>query len=408
MERAIDYLKYNALKPVPDADGTPIPDLLAAWETDDLMDPQSPPHTAKLGGAGLALIALCEMESIQPQTTSLEEIRQLGNFIVYMQNDDGSYTCKYSYKYGKNDDWTSLYYPGEAALGLLYLYELEDRLGDTNNNNNNNNAAQQQKWLQVATKTLLYLEQIRRNEDLEDIEADHWALLATAKLLPILEDKFYDTNAMEYHLVYNHAVRVAQSMVASHTMDGLKEHIGCFTYDRRTCPTSTRLEGLLAALTFVKEHEMFIGEEEHIVEPLRDRIEESVAHGIRFLLGAQQVALDNNMQGGVPERYPSHNEDDTNVRVDYVQHSMSAMIAYEQYMKQKKNDKKLMRRGMDRLKKIGKDVADRTKKVVNKNGPNGDSYVNYLLLIVLFVAVALIAAVVYMPKGKRRKHKKKT
>ena len=104
----------------------------------------------------------------------------------------------------------------------------------------------------VATKALLYLEQLRRDEALDDIEPDHWALLATARLLPILdrqrqalENKSEKKQAdLEYWLVYNHGVRVATSIVSDHTTEGLKKHKGCFTYDFRTCATSTRLEGL--------------------------------------------------------------------------------------------------------------------------------------------------------------------
>jgi len=379
-----------------------IPDLLAAWETEDLMDPESPFYGAKLGGAGLALISMVHMERVSPGTTSLEELRQIGNFIEFMQHpEDGSFTCKFSYKHGKNDDWNSLYYPGEAALGLLYLAEMEEQ---------NNNMDKKTKWMSVATKALLYLERYRRTEELEDIEPDHWALLATAKLLPMLEE-YYENNAMEYWLIYNHGVKVAQSMVDSHTMEGLRQHLGCFTYDRRTCPTSTRLEGLLASLTFIREGEVYVGEEEHIAQPLRERIEESVALGVRFLLDAQQSSTENNMQGGVPACYPVKHTDDAYVQIDYVQHSMSAMMAYEKFVHDKKKNSNKIRQGVSKLKQFGAGVANRvvqsSSTVVATGGNNPDAYFNYFLLIVVIVTVLVIMFFVYMPRSRRKRVKRR-
>ena len=63
-----------------------------------------------------------------------------------MQKEDGSFYSKfYPHHGGKNDQWTSLYYPGEAALGLLMLYEKDpDPL-----------------WLQTAANAIAYLARLR-------------------------------------------------------------------------------------------------------------------------------------------------------------------------------------------------------------------------------------------------------
>lgn len=305
MKRAVGYLKDVAIGPLPQE-----PNLLAPWEP---YKPNGKEHVkSKLGGAGLALIALVSLEYIAPGTTDLEYLRKLGEFIHFLQHDDGSFICRYSSRHGKDDSWQSLYYPGEAALGLVYLASIETDEGSKT------------RWLNVATKALLYLEKLRRTQDLSEIEPDHWALLATSQLLPLL-----DQDSVEYWLVYEHAVRVVQSMLADHTANELTEHRGCFTMDRRTCPTATRLEGLLAALSFIRETEIFVGEREHVAEPLRERMLHDVKAGIAFLLGSQETDDAYNMQGGVPEKYPPSKQNDREVRVDYVQHSMSAVIAYE-------------------------------------------------------------------------------
>ena len=371
--RGIDYLKRDAIFPVPDRTvgesyyrpAKDIPGLLAAWEREDVQDPNSQLSQAKLGGAGLALIALTQMNLIVPNTTTIEYMRQIGNFIHYMQRDssksdatvtgarrnaytdmnhrrfdkhkeedgeevqdltnketedgdDGSFVCKYKYKHGPDSSWSSLYYPGEASLGLVLLAEAEV------------DHSYKQKWISIATRALKYLERLRRNQKLEDIEPDHWALLATSRILPLL-----DTNSDDYSLIYNHGVRVAESMVNAHTREELMMYRGCFTFDRRTCPTATRLEGLMASLTFIGESELFKSDKENVAKPLRERIFEDVSKGIEFILSSQQTSTDNNMLGAVPVRFPPKADSavkDSSVRIDYPQHSMSAVIAYEKHV----------------------------------------------------------------------------
>jgi hypothetical protein len=328
MQRAVDFLKKEAIAPVPEPSAQMtdddnvyekrphIPNLLAAWETNGITGGNTGNPTAKLGGAGLALIALVSLEQTLPGSTEIEYMRQLGEFIRFLQQEDGSFYCRYlPHKGGKDDTWVSLYYPGEAALGLLYLASIDDN-EETRNN-----------WIESAKKTLLYLEDLRRTQELEDVEPDHWALLATAKLLPLLDERSND-----YWLVYQHGVKVVQSMLSVQTREELEENDGCHTSDGRTCPTATRLEGLLAAMTFVRDDELFVVDWLPKVERLRDRMLFFIQLGINFLLDAQETDTTYNMHGGVPARFPPESEDDKDVRVDYVQHSMSAMIAYETYL----------------------------------------------------------------------------
>lgn len=335
MKRAVDFLKNEAIAPVPDtsADMTEddhvyekkphIPNLLAAWETDGITGGNTGKPIAKLGGAGLALIALVSLEQVAPGSTELDYMRQLGEFIRFLQEDDGSFYCRYRpHKGGKDDSWVSLYYPGEAALGLLYLASIDD------------NEATKSNWIEAATKTLLYLEDLRRTMDLEDVEPDHWALLATAQLLPLLDDTTSD-----YWRVYQHGVKVVQSMLSVLDKEELVENHGCHTADGRTCPTATRLEGLLAAMTFVRDDELFVADWVPKVERLRDRMLYFIEMGVDFLLESQETDTTYNMHGGVPAKYPTKREDDKEVRVDYVQHSMSAMIAYEKFLENEKRTK---------------------------------------------------------------------
>jgi hypothetical protein len=84
----------------------------------------------------------------------------------------------------------------------------------------------------------------------------------------------------------------------------------------------------VAALTFLRGSETYVG------GFLRERIWNDVTLGVKFLLASQQTSDNNNMRGAVPARFPyrAKFDEDIEVRVDYVQHSMSALIAYERTM----------------------------------------------------------------------------
>jgi hypothetical protein len=91
-------------------------------------------------------------------------------------------------------------------------------------------------------------------------------------------------------------------------------------------PTATRLEGLQAALTFLPSD-----------HPIVPHIHATVERGIDFLLRAQVKegphagALPTSIamlpDDGAPDTQ-RFNERATEVRIDYVQHSLSAMVQY--------------------------------------------------------------------------------
>jgi hypothetical protein len=385
MKRSVSYLKKFAIGPVPDVSEEngvsddekvsklpTIPNLMAAWENSKITgDNES--AKAKLGGAGLALIALVSLEQIEPGESNLGYLRQIGEFIHFLQHADGSFTCRYiPTEGGKDDSWDSLYYPGEAALGVLYLAAIET------------DETYKEKWISVATKALTYLESIRRVQQLSEIEPDHWALLATQRLLPLL-----DKNSKEYWLVYDHGVRVVKSMLTAHSKKELKEdYHGCFTGDKRTCPTATRLEGLIAALSFVQDTEMIVTEYEDMAERLVDRMRHDIRLGARFLLESQETDEGNNMHGGVPVRFPALDHRSKEVRVDYVQHSMSAMIAYEKLLlSEEKLRRPSIRLGIPHLKASSLDT----------NIPT--------VYIVVIVILAVLGVILFTSKKKKKGHK---
>ena len=301
--RAARFLMKNTVAPLPGRD-----DLLAVWSYPEISG-SSKPVQAKLGGTGLGLVALLSLEKVHPGTTSMDVLRKMGRFILFMQKEDGSFYSKYiPDEGGRTDKWTSLYYPGEAALGLLMLYEKDPSL----------------QWLQAAANAIAYLARIRAEK--RKVAADHWALLATAKLLPVYGRC---KNTVSRQEVLQHARQVCESILSAINQhpDNTPEY-GCLTGDGRTCPTATRLEGLLAALSFLPAES----------KALQERITSAANRAMAFLLRSQIPA--GAFAGGIPRAirplpagHPrfnkSFNRRSTEVRIDYVQHALSAMIQYD-------------------------------------------------------------------------------
>lgn len=277
--RSLRYFQERYLRPVPDTD-----DHYAVWSHGEEDE-------AKLGGAGLALVALTEH---RPPHGDPKVLTGLVRFIQQLQNDDGSFYSKYYLGRGPDDSWTSLYYPGEAALGLLRLHRAAPDLAPG--------------ALETATRALLFLAESRRGE--ERVPPDHWALIATALRLETGGLSAEDEGALR-----KHAGQIIDGMLGHPDFAADAPQHGSFRADGRTTPTATRLEGILAM-------------HPHLKDQARIRaVDEAVPDAIRFLLRAQVKT--GTHAGAIPEAFTG--EDDprhTEVRIDYVQHAVSAFIAY--------------------------------------------------------------------------------
>ena len=83
---------------------------------------------SKLGGAGLALLALVERAEATGKTDQDKTMDELAAFIASMQREDGSFDSYYEPNpKRKAKVRTSIYYPGEAILALIRLHALRGR-----------------------------------------------------------------------------------------------------------------------------------------------------------------------------------------------------------------------------------------------------------------------------------------
>lgn len=303
MVRAAQFFVQKYVAPVPDTNGKNIPGVLGSWSV-PADENRGGDREVKLGGIGLGLVGLLETERVAPGTTPLPILRGLANCLVFLQEPDGSFCSKYNHKQGgKMGKWDSLYYPGEAALGLAMLYELDP------------DPKQKTKWLNTAFKGLGFLASSRRG--MTSLPADHWALIATAKLWP-----YYPASdqSVPRHLILEHAVNLCRTLLRDRDL-----------HSRRTTPVATRLEGLLAILEVLSPEQ----------DALKQQITEAVQGEIARLVECQ--VKDGELSGAIPRdfaaRPPASGEKSSTllggtdrggeVRIDYIQHAISAMMSYD-------------------------------------------------------------------------------
>jgi len=135
----------------------------------------------------------------------------------------------------------------------------------------------------------------------------------------------------EKKLILGHAKQVCNSMLKDQIKKHTNRHyVGGFSSDGRTTPGATRLEGLLASLDFIPAVDI-------VDIKLRKKIELSVKNGIAFLINSQIKT--GKFKGAIPRAVSKisrkkknskrFNRRSTEIRIDYVQHALSAMIEYQ-------------------------------------------------------------------------------
>lgn len=297
LSNGASFLQEVSIKPINDDES-----MLAVWTIPSICG-RGVDFKAKLGGAGITLVALINIEHILPDTTPLETLKGLARFITYMQKEDGSFYSLYYPDIGPDPSWTSLYYPGEAALGMLMLYEIDP----------------QPKWLDCATKALLFLAKSRIGKKI--VEADHWALLATQKLFEL--EKKMNLSIPNRHLIFDHGIQVANSIILQRS-----------PVEPETITSAsmgTNLEGLLAAYEFLPEghdltNQIITFTERALSAVLACQVQDGPYKGA--VIRASKEKSSNGLTGEALSKANKFNRRAKEVRIDYLQHPMSAIMQY--------------------------------------------------------------------------------
>ncbi len=281
IERAIDFLLAN-IKPCPN-----FATRQCAVDIDSV----------KLGGNALAAIALAQYEAATGNTEYRERAASLVGWIQDVQDEAGQFTVhKESFPRGVASSFVSEYYPGEAVLALVRVFE---RTGDSS-------------LLDTAERASRWLIQVRDGgKGVDQLSHDHWLLYGLDALHRHRPDPLYVT----------HAGKIVQAIVdAQNTEPEWIDWLGSYYRPPRTTPTAIRTEGLAAAWSMMGR----VGDRKTMT-----RIEAAVRLGIRFQLQTQ-ASPELNMF--LAEPAPTlggfrRGLDEYEIRIDYVQHNISALLA---------------------------------------------------------------------------------
>lgn len=259
-------------------------------------------ETIKLGGVALTIVALAKYTEVTLDRKYLPVMVRLAHYIRNSQLDNGAFISQRYYPGGNvRKDFTSQYYPGEAILALLRLYALK----------------QSEIWLETAEEAARYLITVRdQAADTRELVHDHWLLYA-------LNDLY---GYQPRYLYLTHAMRISRAITLGQNHNSRNaDYIGSYYLPPRSTPTATRTEGLLAAYAMARDTGRL---------PDAGRIRPAIELGIGFQLQTQirpekAMYLEDPQQalGGFHKSL-----DDYEVRIDYVQHNLSAILGYYQLL----------------------------------------------------------------------------
>lgn len=326
VERASTYLLSRYVRPL-----AARPELLAVWSDPEEEAGRLRSPVAKLGGAGLALAALASGARLGERDAGrsdagayapeIETMRGLARFVCFMQQPSGAFYAQYDDEQGYIRSVESLYFPGEAILGLTMLYELDP----------------DERWREAAARGIAYLVESRRGAS--SLPNDHWLMIAIARFLP----HHTGVSPLTSVEMLAHAIELGRTMMREQA-DVLAtsrepDIVGAFDAEGLTTPAATRLEGLLALERAVA------GMPEHA--SVREELRRSISLGAAFLRRSQ--LSEGVTRGGFPQSpliaaradAPGASIDEDvahsarEVRIDYVQHALSALIGYAEMSRER-------------------------------------------------------------------------
>lgn len=248
---------------------------------------------AKLGANGIALLTLAKQLELAPKQGSRDEARRLATMILNLQNANGSFDSYHPVKGNEPEGSVSLYYPGEAILGLVRLYKTDN----------------DKRWLEAAQRGADFL--IESQQKMERLPPDAWLVQALEALYNLTQNRRY----------FDHAMAIAESIIADqYTTDDGNEYAGAFAPgEPRVTPTASRAEAIIAAY--------------RMAAPVRDWRESkfamSLKAAVRFQL-SQQITEENRYGLPNPQRALGGFRESLSsfiIRIDYVQHNISSLLA---------------------------------------------------------------------------------
>jgi hypothetical protein len=266
-----------------------------------VFDPKSDRERASLGSSALTVVALVEYEQATGDARFRPLADRLTRWILWMQRDDGSFVHEYDVaRARKIDDTVLFYYSGEAALALARMYRL----------------THDERYARAAERALDWL------TDWYDFflggffyGEEHWTCIAADTLWPTVDKPAYQDFCDGYGAFLREQQPAPGELPGWDDLAGAYDEGAPLTAPPNT-PAGSRTEAMLSAYA--------LGVHRGDPDP---RIRAQILAAAAYLL-RQQIRPDNDfaaaggdVDGGMPESPVGRT-----VRIDYVQHTGSAML----------------------------------------------------------------------------------
>jgi hypothetical protein len=252
-----------------------------------------------LGGNALTALALANYIDLTGKREHLPILRSLGKALRAAQSSGGRFiNQRQRFSTGAILAEDSPYYPGEAALAMLRIDDVEH----------------DEALVDAAARAARYLITVRDADKMPDeLEHDHWLLYTLPQLNAKRPDKLY----------VDHAWKLCRAIMAAQHQSGSAKVAGDAVgswMDARSTPAAVRSEGLLATARMMRS----AGRNNDA-----DELVAAARLGIGFQLRSQ-VWPESAMHFRNPRRAIGAFRDEPGgvyVRIDYVQHNLSSILA---------------------------------------------------------------------------------
>jgi hypothetical protein len=266
-----------------------------------VYDPKSDRDRASLGSSALTVVALVEYEQATGDGRFRPLAEQLTRWILWMQRDDGSFVHEYDVaRARKIDDSVLFYYSGEAALALARMYTL----------------THDERYARAAERALdwltgwydFFLGGFFYGEE-------HWTCIAADTLWPTVDKASYQEFCDGYGAFLREQQPAPGELPEWDDLAGAYDDAAPFAMPPNT-PAGSRTEAMLSAYA--------LGVHRGDPDPrIKDQILLAAAYLLRQQIGPDGdfAAVGGDVDGGMPESPIART-----VRIDYVQHTGSAML----------------------------------------------------------------------------------
>lgn len=261
----------------------------------------------KLGGTGLSLLALTTYAEVTGDTQRHgQQAREMGNFLIASQEESGKFQYFPPYREGGPlDPEDSLYYPGEAILGLAKLYSF----------------TRDKRYLDAAVRAADWLIDVRdKGKTDKQLANDHWLMIALSFLYLQTEDPRYVKHSLAL-------ARSVENQYLKRVRDyekGYRDFLGGYYDPPRSTPAATRGEGMVAVLDTCE----MAGEQcGWIMDMLKDTVRHEMLSSyqpdLMFWVKNQSKTF-GGWNGGLT---------DPSIRNDFVQHNMISLLGLERHLR---------------------------------------------------------------------------